>query len=678
MATSFAQYKQELNLTPSRVQEARKTASKTTKSKKGSGNQSFLSSIISELGGAGGAAGGAAAGAALGSVVPGIGNIVGGIAGGIIGGFGGGTAGRLVENKVRDNEYRLGDALKEGAVSGAIGAVGPTWQAARGLSALGKAGGSAGIKGGLGLLGGMTDDTAKVAGKAIVKSGAKAGKAVGQGILNADDLAYASRKGLQSAGGKMRGVNRGIVAGNSGLTPDDVVRQNKALDSVNKWFSGVGKSPQIENVDDAMKALSNTYKVSGEGARKFGQKSDAVINGFLKNLDENQLLRNRLTPKAQKLVSSLADDVTNIKTDADFVEFMSKKINPLFRDLKNGNPGSVDTQIYEAFRKAGKSVIDEKMATRSGINKQFANLMGATESLGRTVTRDAGAGASQGLTLGRIAGNLAGGGMDIAGRAMQQAGKVTKYTTPLLTGAISRGAVSTSQPQEMSPEAAPMQDPTTLPPSDIYQQDMSMQDMGNVPQAPQESIYPLEQAIADYQAAPNAKAQKQVMEYYDFISKAEAAQNKAATATAGGPNITKVTGQQYVLASRGANAVQQLAQLIQNDPGVINRLATPGRKLPIVGGSISRATGTGDYDAISYNVANALLRLETGAQANPEEIKNLQTQLMPRAGDSPETIQIKLQQLQEAFSAFLNTANGQDAMSGANDLSSLIQGYGGM
>lgn len=678
MATSFAQYKQELNLTPSRVQEARKTASKTTKSKKGSGNQSFLSSIISELGGAGGAAGGAAAGAALGSVVPGIGNIVGGIAGGIIGGFGGGTAGRLVENKVRDNEYRLGDALKEGAVSGAFGAVGPTWQAARGLGALGKAGGSAGIKGGLGLLGAMTDDTAKVAGKAIVKSGAKAGKAVGQGILNADDLAYASRKGLQSAGGKMRGVNRGIVAGNSGLTPDDVVRQNKALDSVNKWFSGVGKSPQIENVDDAMKALSNTYKVSGEGARKFGQKSDAVINGFLKNLDENQLLRNRLTPKAQKLVSSLADDVTNIKTDADFVEFMSKKINPLFRDLKNGNPGSVDTQIYEAFRKAGKSVIDEKMATRSGINKQFANLMGATESLGRTVTRDAGAGASQGLTLGRIAGNLAGGGMDIAGRAMQQAGKVTKYTTPLLTGAISRGAVSTSQPQEMSPEVAPMQDPTTPPSSDIYQQDMSMQDMGNVPQAPQESIYPLEQAIADYQAAPNAKAQKQVMEYYDFISKAEAAQNKAATATAGGPNITKVTGQQYVLASRGANAVQQLAQLIQNDPGVINRLATPGRKLPIVGGSISRATGTGDYDAISYNVANALLRLETGAQANPEEIKNLQTQLMPRAGDSPETIQIKLQQLQEAFSAFLNTANGQDAMSGANDLSSLIQGYGGM
>ena len=333
------------------------------KSKKGSGNQSWLSSIISELGGAGGATAGAAAGAALGAPLGGIGAIPGGIIGGLVGGFTGGFGGRAVENKVRDNEYRVGDALKEGAVSGLFGAGSAAFQGARGAYAAGKAAGYGGsglantIRSGSGVIDDAILAAEKVGGKSaarqfgktLIGSGSKTGKAIGQGITGIDDVAYASRKGLQSAGGKLRAVNRGITSGNSGLTPDDVVRQNKALDGVNKWFSGIGKSPQIENVDDAMKVLNNTYKVSGEGATKFGQKSDAVIDGFIKNLDENQLLRNGLTPKYQKLVSNLADDVTKVKTDAEFVELMSKKINPLFRELKNGNPGSVQTHIYEAF-----------------------------------------------------------------------------------------------------------------------------------------------------------------------------------------------------------------------------------------------------------------------------------------------------------------------------------------
>src|SRR5690606_10815889 len=59
-----------------------------------------LSALISE----GGALGGAAAGAAAGSVVPVIGNVVGGILGAGLGAFGG----RLLENKSRDNEFRVG------------------------------------------------------------------------------------------------------------------------------------------------------------------------------------------------------------------------------------------------------------------------------------------------------------------------------------------------------------------------------------------------------------------------------------------------------------------------------------------------------------------------------------------------------------------------------------------
>lgn len=658
------------------------------KSKRGSGNQSWLSSIISELGGAGGAASGAAAGAALGSVVPGIGNIVGGIAGGIIGGFGGGTAGRLAENKIRDNEYRLGDALKEGAISGAFGAVGPTWQAARGLGALGKAGGSAGIRGGASLLSGMTDDAAKVAGKAIVKSGAKAGKAIGQGITNADDLAYITQKGFQAAGNRARAAQRGIISGNNGITPAEKVSFNRALDDANKWLSGIGKSKQYENADDALKALANQYKRAPEAIKEFGSKNaDELGTQFLQNIDNNPALKNTLKGKNAQIVDNLLNEALGFskKKNADFIEFMSTKINPRYRTISSGgSAGTVESQILEAFRDAGKGIIDEKLVTRSGINKQYANLLGASKQLEKTITRDIGAGASQGYSLGRVLADVVGPTRDVAGRAMQQTGRATKYTTPLVRGATTRGVLNGSGQTQEAPQEQQMQMQDvggvgTLTQDALYgngmQQAPNMQPSAQAPdmmqqeQAPQ---YTLQQALSEaYQLAPNA-SESELLSY----AKALMAQNETQATGAAGPNITKVTGQQYVLANRGANAVQQLAQLINSDPNVVNRLATPGRKLPIVGGSISKAAGTGDYDAISYNVANALLRLETGAQANPEEIKNLQTQLMPRAGDSAETIQIKLQQLQEAFSAFLNTANGSGAL--ASSISDYQPTYGGM
>lgn len=141
-------------------------------------------------------------------------------------------------------------------------------------------------------------------------------------------------------------------------------------------------------------------------------------------------------------------------------------------------------------------------------------------------------------------------------------------------------------------------------------------------------------------------------------------------ATAPGNNVTKVTAQQMGLAQNGANALQDLAAMIQNDPGVITRTATPGRGLPVVGGYVANAAGVADYDAIGYNIADAILRLRTGAQANASEIKNLQTKLMPRAGDSEDVINTKLGQINDIFGNVLQM--GQQSGTG-NDLSALLQ-----
>jgi hypothetical protein len=675
------------------------------KSKKGSGNQSWLSSIISELGGAGGAVGGAAAGAALGSVVPVLGTAIGGIAGGVLGGFAGGTGGRLVENQVRDNEMRLGDALKEGAVSGAFGGIGPAWQAGRGAYAAGKAAGY----GGKGLLSTMKagstvlDDAVLMAGKAggktgaakagmqIMKSGGKTGKVIGNASKNVDelarlmgsvdDLAYAGRKGAQAAGGKLRAVNRGIVSGNSGLSPDDVARQNRALDGVNKWFSGVGKSSQYNNADDAMKALSNTYKASGEGAKKFGANADDVASKFLQNLDDNPLLRNNLTPKYQKVVTSLGDDLSKIKTNGDFVEYMSTKVNPLFRELKNGNPGSVQTQIYEAFRQAGKSVIDEKMATRSGINKQFANLLGATDSLGKTITRDVGAGAGQGLTLGRILGNVAGGAMDIGGRTAQQVGKVTQYTTPVIGGAIARGAVNGGEQPDMNMEQGMEQMPQDfqqldggiLGPDALYGSQAAMggqQGLGGAiqgfdqPQAP-EQYNPYAPQNLQSSIAQIMQQGGDMGDVKDFLSIATALDKLGGTDEQELTAIqrNKIAG--YNTANTVVDSLEQLWQGV-SQPG--SQLAAGLSGIP----GVKQARSTFDPNVRQYTqfaegtLAPIIKSLgETGVLTDRDIIRAYG--LVPNLQDSPDVASNKIQQLR----ALLTNAEMATAETGGGSQDSL-------
>lgn len=80
----------------------------------------WWTSIISELGGTGGALGGAAVGATAGSVVPVLGTAIGGLIGAGVGGLAGAFTGRVAENKIRDDRLGLGDAAKEGLITGLL------------------------------------------------------------------------------------------------------------------------------------------------------------------------------------------------------------------------------------------------------------------------------------------------------------------------------------------------------------------------------------------------------------------------------------------------------------------------------------------------------------------------------------------------------------------------------
>ncbi len=117
------------------------------------------------------------------------------------------------------------------------------------------------------------------------------------------------------------------------------------------------------------------------------------------------------------------------------------------------------------------------------------------------------------------------------------------------------------------------------------------------------------------------------------------------------PKQKQATVKEYSQAQSGLSGIDQIAQMLSGDPGLLTRATTPGQNLPIVGGLVSNAVGTGEYNALSNNVLNSLARLNTGA-AMPASEEAFYRRLLPIAGDSEETKQQKLAQLKMAFQPF--------------------------
>lgn len=161
------------------------TSSTTATKPKGRGG--FLTSLISEGGALGGGLAGASAGTAIGGP---IGTLIGGGIGAGLGAFGG----RLTENKVRDDEYKVGEAAKEGAVSAVFGA--SPIKAAKGAGAAGKS-----------LLKLESNAVAKEAAEKAISAPGIISKLFGKGTELAEDAAkHADMKTLGvEVGQKVRG-----------------------------------------------------------------------------------------------------------------------------------------------------------------------------------------------------------------------------------------------------------------------------------------------------------------------------------------------------------------------------------------------------------------------------------------------------------------------------------------
>lgn len=677
MATTFAQWATKNGVVPpppnsGGAYPVYSGAPTPPKSKRGSRNQGILSSLISEVSGAGGAATGAAIGSFLGPV----GTVVGAGIGGLVGG----TGGRLAENKIRDDEFRLGDALKEGAVSGALSGAGAGFQAFKGARA---------AKGLSNVLGSGADDATKLATMQRVNP-QELYRMSQAGLIDPKDVTYA----LNNAGA-ISGAAPRTVQTAAKTVPKLGMIENKGLGMTSKvggYFTGAtvpGAQPlspsKVKYYDDLLRKLkipandasdlakgiegrlvdvSNrlTNTIARENLAVTKSEIDDLGKAIISRVSSAPGLRANATKEAQEQVAKLSQ-VKDARGLLEFRKQLDKFIN------FNANPDAATAQsqgVARIIRETLKDKTNKLLPSLSRENNLYHDLSSVQDYVLKAANRGAtSTTGGQGL-FGTIASSPTANTLKAkTGSALQSVGRVTAGTGGPLTkvsqqlkiqspGSLTRALGGTMQP--------PVEDPNMLGAEQGYGEPMPGElGYNETPYLPdgisgpldpqtlqpvQQSPYSLQQALADIQRDPaNAS---DYMKYYDFVTEATA-----------GPDV-KVTAQEkkaQAQAKTAMNGLQQLRSLYSEAGG------GAGRAQGILGNLIGKAGGNSkanSYNQIRKSLTTSLARAlgETGVLTDQD--REVYLQALPRLEDNPEEAEIKLRYLEDMLSESSSATYGSD------------------
>lgn len=596
------------------------TTVKKPQPKKGRGG--MLTSLISEAGGAGGAATGAAIGATAGSIVPFAGTALGGIIGGGIGGLLGGFGGRVAENEVRDSRLGIGDAAKEGAVSGVFGA-GPLR-----LLKVG-AGATKGIAGGVGLADALVNAGEKTA------TGGLGGKIVSIG-----------------AGLRSNVVNPKTTASVFGAGEDKAITE-----TVNKYVKGLTGSAKYNNLETAVKGISGDI-----------EKQLSKVPG-----------KTNVAAFTTDITKNLADDLRYVPGDPAYEKELSRVFTSLGNKSKGGELTPSDLfkfkqylgkQLTGAFNKdlADLTVPQQvRIAVWDNLDDHITKLAPGVKDLTRAqsllIKSAKGLQQSANKTVGiPLAGlkskslnSVVQGAEDLGGKVLQSAPSALNnpFTREVLPGLFRAGSGAidpAQQPQTLEdalmqgggqPEYQPV-DSNFMP----IQNQAGADGMQNVEQGG--SPYSQQNLMSDIQRDP--KNAQEYIKYYaslqDVFAQPEAAKEKPLSAT---------QQQQSNNAISALNDLQTIRDELKRDPSVAAKANLPG-------GSFSqRLTNSGNFEASRKNIGDVLARLRSGAAITDSEYKRY-VALLPSAFDSKDVANNKMARLEQLLTAFANP-RGTDSAS---------------
>jgi hypothetical protein len=606
-------------------------------SKQNTNKGSFITHLLPTIGGtAGGVAGGAAGGALAGTaILPGIGTAAGGLIGALLGGFAGGAGGKAVENHIEGQGLGngvLGQGLEQGVLS--AGPVRLLKGATLGTKAaidVAKDGG--GLAGAINAIGDKAAKPILNTGKNLITQG-------------------------QQAQGRVAGLSAGSKVPGQELTPQDT----KAMLTTLKT-EGIKTGNANNTLRDIQDKLNQYGKqISGHFTDNNTPLTAAKTNGLASDY-LNGL--NTTDPSVLKQAGVLANDLKKNVSDTKSLWEFRKTLDSRIPDSKFMDAATTDKVTA---LKAMRQFVSDQLGDVPGASN-YHDLSSIKPFISAEAKRLNNPG---GGIVGRIAASgpvqkteqLLGKGTEAAGNALNPANpygiaSVAGRTVPI--GMLQAGANSFQNPSMATTSSTT---PTTM--SNVNMAGLS-QNGGDLSSQQSQSPYGQENLMYDIQRDP-----KNADKYLTLYSSLDKVFNPSNSKTA-----IKPTSQQYGLAQGGMNALNQLQQLIQQDPSVINRNATLGQGLPVIGSLISNAAGAGSYHPLADSVLQSLIHLQTGATATPEEVKAARGQL-PAPGDSPEEQQRKLQNLVQMFSPFVQGGNTAGTTNSPTDLASALasMGYG--
>lgn len=589
------------------------------------GRGGFLTSLISEAGGAGGALGGAALGTAL---LPGVGTVIGAGLGGLLGG----TGGRVAENEVRDSRVGLGDALKEGALSGVAGA---------GPLRLGKAGIGAikGARAGTGALEGASEQVGKsFLGKVTGKVGDKAGQRL-----------------TEAGSGLKADPNVGGVA----RLEDNANFMTKYVGSPRQQRVGMEASMKdlSKGVDDILAKTPKQLDGSLVGQRLKAATEDLTDERYL-DLDLNNPSVSKIIDRYSQKFSK-AQDAKGIN---DIVKTLNKTATRAQNKLVDEKAGALTAQEQAALalKRAGDDVLSD-IPEIAPLKKQMAQIFEVTPQ----VAKQAEKGLTAPMTLGGVKFKTP---VQAANSAQSRLGARLQGVDPgsstggILGKVLGASALDTPIPDQMQPDEVPPEAADPAMDANIGGQAVATTADDVLGAGTGDDTDPY--SPANVQATVKSilaqgGTQKDVSEYLANVKSISALSgsggNKPLNSTASGVVADTKTG----LASLGDLA---------------NQIGSSSANNPIVGRI--RGANPFDTDAQSLQASIATTKqivgkaLEGGVLRKEDEAKY--AKLLPTMGDTDETAQHKIRQLTALISGRLQEyTNNISGGSGGTDLAEL-------
>lgn len=498
-----------------------------------------------------------------------------------------------------------------------------------------------------GLLGGVTGGGLAKVGKILNKTSSK----------DSGFMKNLTTQG-QQAQGRVAGVSAGSKVGGKELTPQDT---NQMLQTLKDEGIKIGNANNtLRDITDKLKGygqqVSEHFKINSAPLKP--EDTKVIADNFIKGLKTTDPA---VLNQAEILVNDLQK---NVKSTKDLWEFR-KSLDSRIPDSKFMDDATTNKV---AALKAMRQYVSDELGSVPGM-KGYHDLAEVKPFISKEANRLNNPG---GGIIGRVlSSGAAQKGESLLGKTAEKVGNIgggeasASTVNPAVTGFLDRmtrqGATGMAGGSALPPQEPPVDNSLPIPetPANTTTEDALGFAGGTAGTGSNNPFDPASVESSVQSILSQGGTMKDVSEYLANV--------KAYQDLAGGSNKSKVgvvSSQNYANAQSGSQSIQALRQMLQENPSLLTKSAIPGGSLPIIGGYIKNASGTGQLDALAYNIADKYLKLTTGATATDAEIKNTATKLMPRAGDNSDTVNLKLHQLEDYYNTILGEASGQSGSKG--------------